>query len=328
MKHLLVVLLVRVLLTPLAALQAQSPVGTVGRVGCLEHPKKVSRLEITQPGVYENFLVDGNGAGGNLVKITADNVTVRHCEIRNGSGNGIGVFAPNVVIENCRIHHMLAATFKEQHDAHGITGRWGNVVIRNCDIGLVSGDCIQFDPDRASSGSVTIERCHLWTGLLPADAAGFKAGERPGENAVDTKTRPDGLRCSLKIHNCLMHGFNQPAQISNAAALNLKENVDAEVKQCVLYDNEIAFRVRGPGKRDGSHVSIVDCAIYDTQLGVRAEDKIEQLKINKLGFGKGVGERIKFVNGKAGPGYENKGEHAAPAMETLLKTGFKPRSAP
>ena len=196
------------LLGPLPALFAQSTVGTDGRVGCLNNPKKISRLEITKPGVYENFLVDGNGAGGNQVKITADSVTVRNCEIRNGSGNAIGVFAPNVVIENCRIHHMLAATFKEQRDAHGITGRWGNVVIRNCDIGLMSGDCIQFDPDRASSGSVTIERCHLWTGPLLAAAAGFKAGERPGENAVDTKTKPSGPRCVLRIHRCLMHGFN------------------------------------------------------------------------------------------------------------------------
>ena len=323
-----VVAFTALLLAPLAALFAQSPVGTDGRVGCLNNPKKVSRLEITKPGVYENFLLDGNGAGGNLVKITADNVTVRHCEIRNGSGNAIGVFAPNVVIENCRIHHMLSGSFQGQNDAHGIAGRWGNVVIRNCDIGLVSGDCIQFDPDRASSGSLTIERCHLWTGPLPNDAAGFKAGERPGENAVDTKTKPGGPRCDLKIHRCLMHGFSQPAQISNVAALNLKENVDAEVKECILYDNEIAFRVRGPGKRGGSHVSIMDCAIYDTQSGVRAEDRIEQLKIIGLGFGKGVGERIKFVNGKAGPGYENKGEHAAPAMDTLLKTGIKPRSKP
>ncbi len=50
---------------------AQSPIGTTGRVGCLDHPKKIQRLEITRPGVYENFLLDGRGAGGNLDKITA-----------------------------------------------------------------------------------------------------------------------------------------------------------------------------------------------------------------------------------------------------------------
>jgi hypothetical protein len=313
------------LLIPLSAASAQSAIGTSGRVGCLADPKLVNRLEITQPGVYENFRVDGKGARGNLVKITADNVTVRNCEIFNASGNAIGVFAPNVVIENCLIHHMLAGTFQDQTDSHGIAGRWGNVTIRNCDIGLISGDCIQFDPDRSSNGTVTIEGCHLWTGPLPAAAAGFKAGERPGENAVDTKTKPDGPRCTLKIYRSVMHGFNQPAQISTVAALNLKENVDAEVRECVFYDHEVAFRVRGPGSRGGAHVSIIDCAIYDTKFGVRAEDKIEQLKINGLGFGSGVGERLRFVNGKPGIGYENQREHTAPAMDVLLKSGFEAR---
>lgn len=302
-----------------ACLPAAEPIGPGGTVGCLANPKKVSRLEITKPGVYENYLVDGNGASGNLVKITASPVTLRHCEIRNGSGNGVGIFAPEVTIENCRIHHMLAGTFKEQHDAHGITGRWGKVVIRHCDISLMSGDCIQFDPDRASHGAVLIEHCHLWTGPLPADAAGFKAGERPGENAVDTKVPPDGPRCSLTIRHCLMHGFNQPSQIENMAALNLKENVDAQVENCLFHDNEIALRLRGPGSRGGAHVRVGGCVIHDTKTGVRAEDKIEQLKLHGLAFGKGVGTKIQFANGKAGEGYENADEKVAPALETLLK---------
>ena len=125
--------------------------GALGATGDYQHegePKRVVRLQITKDGVYENYLVDSNWAGGNRVKITADNVTLRNCEIRNASGNGIGVFAQNVLIENCRIHHLLAGSFKKQVDAHGITGCWGNVTIRNCDIGFISGDCIQFDPDR------------------------------------------------------------------------------------------------------------------------------------------------------------------------------------
>src|SRR6266545_2429301 len=87
---------------------AAKPVGAQGPVGCLDKPKKVERLEITKPGVYENYLVDSNWATGNRVKITADDVTLRHCEIRNASGNGVGVFSSNVVIEHCKIHHLLA----------------------------------------------------------------------------------------------------------------------------------------------------------------------------------------------------------------------------
>lgn len=310
------------LLASISVVQAQTPVGTQGVVGCLENPKTASRLEITKPGVYENFRIDGQGKGGNTVKITADNVTLRNCEISNTTGNGIGVFGAHVVIENCRIHHLLNGTFKNQNDAHGITGHWGDVTIRNCDISYCSGDCIQFDPERASRGSVFIENCNLWTGPLPADAGTFKAGERPGENAVDTKTQLDGERCKLTMRNCYMHGFNQPSQISTIAALNIKEQVDAEITHCVFSDNEVAFRVRGPGKRGGAHVTIRDCAIYDTQHGVRAEDKIEDLKIRGLAFGAGVKSRIEFHNGKDLPGFENTGEHDAPPMDTLLKQGF------
>ena len=43
-----------------------------GIVGCDENPIRVDRLEITNPGLYENYLVDGQWAGGNRVKIAAD----------------------------------------------------------------------------------------------------------------------------------------------------------------------------------------------------------------------------------------------------------------
>jgi hypothetical protein len=173
---------------------------------------------------------------------------------------------------------------------------------------------------------VTIEHCRLWTGPLPADALGFKAGERPGENAMDTKTQPDGERCQLTIRDTYLHGWNQPSQIANMAALNLKEHIDATIERCVFSDCEIALRVRRPRSRGGAHVIIADCAIYDTKVGIRAEDKIEQLKIRGLGFGQGVAQRISFVNGRDLPGFENQGEHDAPPLETLLKSGFPLRT--
>jgi hypothetical protein len=307
---------------------AGKPVGVQGPVGCRESPRKVERLEITRPGVYENYLVDSNWGGGNRVKITADDVTLRHCEIRNATGNGVGVFGKNVTIENCKIHHLLSSTFKEQHDAHGVTGRWGNVVIRNCEIYYVSGDCVQFDPDRKGTGNVLIEDCTFWTGPLPADAAGFKKGERPGENAVDTKTPPKGERCSLTIRNCYFHGFNQPAQIRNCAALNLKENVHARVENCVFRDNEISLRLRGPTSRGGALVDVRDCAVYDSAVGLRIEDRPRDLKITRLGFGPGVTRKYHIVGGGQLPGYENQGEHEAPALDTVLRQGFPVRPQP
>ena len=201
--------------------------------------------------MYENYLVDSHWAGGNRVKITANDVTLRHCEVRNATGNGVGIFGNNVTVENCKIHHLLASTYQKQDDAHGITGRWHNVVIRNCEIFYVSGDAIQLDPDRSSTGQALIEDCTLWTGLLPSDAGGFKKGERPGENAFDSKTQPQGPRCRVTIRNCYLYGWNQPGQIGLLAALNLKENVQARVEHCLFRDNEVCLRLRGPGIRGG-----------------------------------------------------------------------------
>lgn len=306
----------------LSAAAIAGPIGAPPSVGAPKNAKTLHRLEITKPGVYENFILDGRGESGNLVKIMADNVTIRNAEITNGKGNAIGIFGNHIVIENVRIHHMLNGTYENQNDAHGISGRWGDTTIRNCDISYCSGDCIQFDPDRSSQGTVTIENCNLSTGPLPADAAGFKAGQRPGENAFDSKTKPDGPRCVLKMRNCFLHGFNQPSQISTCAALNLKENVDAEITHCVFDDCEVAFRVRGPGKRGGAHVVASECAVYNTTLAIRAEDKIEELKLTGLAFGKDVKERLRFVNGKPTSGFENKGEHDAPDQQQLLSRGF------
>lgn len=304
--------------TPLAAQE----IGVKGEVGCLKNPKKADRLIIDKPGVYENHLIDCNWQGGNRVKITADKVTLKNCEIRNATGNGVGVFGKDVLIENCKIHHLLNSTFKDQKDAHGITGGWNNVTIRNCEIYYVSGDAVQFDPDRRTTGKAVIENCTFWTGPLPADAGGFKKGERPGENAIDTKTKPSGPRCELVVRDCYFHGWNQPAQISNMAALNLKENVQVTIERTIVADSEIAFRLRGPTKRGGAHVTIKDCAVFDSGVGVRMEDKVENVKIERLAFGDKVAKKYHRVAGSPGAGYENTGERQAPALEQLLKKGF------
>jgi hypothetical protein len=292
-------------------------------VGCRDDATRVSRLQITKPGIYENYLVDSQWAGGNRVKITADDVTLRNCEIRNATGNGVGVFGENVTIENCKIHHLLNSTFDQQHDAHGITGRWSGVAIRNCEIYYVSGDCVQFDPDRQSTGSVLIENCTFWTGPLPDDAAGFRSGERPGENAFDSKTPAQGPRCELTLRNCLMCGWNQPGQISLMAAINLKENVQATIENCLFRDNEVCFRLRGPTGRGDARVAINDCAIFDANVGVRMEDNLRDLSIRNLAFGEGVERKYHLVGRGPFPGYENRGESTAKPFASILVNGWK-----
>jgi hypothetical protein len=298
--------------------------GAQGSVGCGAEAKRLDRLVITKPGVYENLLIDGEWAATTLVKITADDVTIRNCELRNTTKNAIVVAGKNIVIESCRIHHALAGTFSEQADAHGITGSPHNLVIRNCDIGLVSGDSIQFDPGRRPWDNVLVERCTLWTGPLPADAAGFKRGQRPGENAIDTKQLASNARSRLTIRHCLLYGWNQPGPISNLAALNLKNNVAAKIEQCLLHDNEIAFRVRGgDGEYGGALVTITDCAVYGSSVVVRAEDRIRDLKIQRLGIGAGVKSKLMSSGGGAGAGYENTGEFQPPPLEQAILRGLR-----
>lgn len=300
-----------------------STIGVQGSVGCTDQAQRVQHLVITKPGVYENMLIDGEWNSSTLVKILSDNVTLRKCEIRNGRHNAVVVYAKNVVIESCKIHHVLKGSFDQQQDAHGITGSPNNLVVRNCDIGLVSGDCLQFDPGRGEWDNVLIENCSLWTGPLTADAADFKKGQRPGENAVDTKQLVKHARSRLSIRNCLMSGWNQPAQIANVAALNLKNHVQVSVTNCVFRDNEICFRVRGgEGEYGGAYVSIDSCAVFDSQVAIRAESGIENLKVKRLGIGPGTKQKFLAVGGGAGSGYENVDEYTPASFDEVMSKGL------
>jgi hypothetical protein len=120
-----------------------------------------------------------------------------------------------------------------------------------------------------------------------------------------------------------MYGWNQPGQVSNMAALNLKNHVEAAVQNCVLRDNEICFRVRGgKGEYGGAHVSIDNCAVYDSAVAVRAEDMIENLKARRLRIGSGIARKLQLAGGGVGRGYDNVGEDSAPPYETVLESGL------
>jgi polygalacturonase len=298
-------------------------IGVRGPIGPSDKPEKHQRLSITRSGVYQNMLIDGRWVDGNLVKINADNVTLRNSEIRNGRHNGITVYGRNVTIEKCRIHHLLKGTFEKQDDAHGITGRPRKLTIRDCEISYVSGDAVQFDPGRGAWDNVVIENCTFFTGPLKADAAGFKQKQRPGENAVDTKSLKKHPRAGLLIRNCIFYGWGN-GQITNQAALNLKENIKVTIENCVFADNDIAFRLRGDtGERGGALVTIRQCAIYKTKVGLRIEDRIRDLKVFDLAFGQGVDRKVHIVGRKLGAGYINQGQWIAPPYEKAIKFGLK-----
>lgn len=101
--------LMLVMLVPLATTAAEYA-GLTGKVGAPANAKRVKELRITEPGVYENIIVDGEWGQHDLVRILADDVVLRNCTIRYGQRDGIEVYAKNVRIENCHIHHLSVAS--------------------------------------------------------------------------------------------------------------------------------------------------------------------------------------------------------------------------
>jgi hypothetical protein len=327
-----------------AATTAPSPslvmAGLKGPVGAGPGAKRMKSLRIDTAGVWENLLIDGEWADEDLVRIRADNVILRRCTIRHSRRDAVEVYGRNVRIEDCHIHHVLAGTFRAEHnqDAHGITGRPLNLTVRNCEISHVSGDTLQFDPSRRAEpypwDNVVVENCFLWTGPLDADYAGYRRGETPGENAFDSKTTPQEPRASrITFRHCLLKGWGHGA-IGNGAALNLKEKVQAVVDECVFVDNDIAFRCRGT--LGSAWVSARNCTVYRTSRVFRLEAEVRNVKIFHLALGEGIGRRFDQAPGP-GEGFEDHGSRPAPPLPPgpwvrlpvgeVIPTGTPPSSA-
>jgi len=253
----------------------------------------------------DGLIINGKFGDSDIVRMRdADYAIIRNCEIRNGTKDGIDMHrSDNVLIENCEIHHMLGGTLNNQVDAHGIvaTGE-KNLTIRNCNIYYVSGDCFQTDPNRGYPlwDNVLIEDCRLWTGPLPSDAAGWDAGEIPGENGVDTKINPDsvsqGYRPKIVIRNVVSYGFVE-GYINNRSAMNIKENIDCTLENVVVFNNEIGYRLRGPGSRGGAKVTMINCVAFNNDKTFRLEDGIENLRIYNSTFNNNGGDYIQNAGG-------------------------------
>jgi hypothetical protein len=207
-------------------------------------------LTVNHPYVsIEGLVFDGQYGLNDTVRVSAGGSFLRltNCEVRRSSYDLIDMAAPEgVVIENCLIHRALNAA-GGRTDAHGIVaGAVRDLVIRDTEIHTFSGDGLQVDPGRASPGwtRVTLERARIWLAPLPAAENGFAAGTVPGENAVDTKASAAFPRASILLRDVTAYGFRN-GLIGNMAAFNLKEQIDATVERVVVYDSEIAFRLRG-----------------------------------------------------------------------------------
>lgn len=264
-------------------------------------------LTIAHPYIdVEGVVVDAQYAAADAVSVrtTGNHFALRNSEVRRTAKDAIDLGAPaGVLIENCLIHHALNAA-GGRTDAHGIVaGAVKGLTIRGTEIHTFSGDAIQVDPGRSSPGwtDLTIEGCRLWLQPLPAAENGFAAGTVPGENALDTKAGLRMPRAKVTIRDTVAYGFRN-GLISNMAAFNLKENVDATVDGVTVYDSEIAFRVRGAGAdRAAALVTVKNAVIHSTAAAFRYEDAIDSFHVWNSTIGQGVSRAFRPASATGNP---------------------------
>lgn len=270
-------------ITLLALNNEQVKIENKGRMLTVNHPHIIiSGLE------FDAQFSTTNGAI--RVKQGAENLLLQDITLKNNARHGVNIsYADQVSILDSLIHSCLWFEDADQEgqqfkriDAHGIVavGVEG-LMVAGTEIRDVSGDAIQLAYQNWDD--VLLDQVKFWNRPLPAEIAdklGFPdlEGLNPGEDAVDTKARVDEVRGRLNIQNSEFHGWASDF-IANAAALNLKHKVSAQVRGCKFYDNNIALRLRGPGSRPGAHVHVEENIFRDNEIHIRAEDRIEELKI-------------------------------------------------
>jgi hypothetical protein len=243
----------------------------------------------------QGIVFDGNWGviDGIQVGSGADYLLFQNNEICNTQKDGIDMSGPeNVTIDGCVIHNCLRwDPIDGRIDAHCIVagGPAFNLTVKNTECYDFSGDAVQLDPNRTAPGWdwLVIENCHFWLRPLPTALVGYAAGMVPGENGLDTKTYATAtFKATVKIKNTVCHGFKN-GLISNMAAFNLKENIDATLDGVTVYDCEIGFRCRGPGSQPGSNSVIRNAVAYNCLKVCRYEDNVAKAWFENCTFGSG-----------------------------------------
>lgn len=261
--------------------------------------------------VVENLLVDHQKSASDAIRIRGSrNSIIRNVEVRNGTRDGIDIDgADGLLIENVEIHHFLNGSFGSEDDSHGIAvSNTDGLTIRRANIHHVSGDSLQVDPNRVPgsiSNNIRIEDSVLWTGPLQENFnSGWRAGDSPGENAIDTKVLQSGyeneIRMNITLVNVTAYGWTAVPQISNRAVFNLKEKINAVLDRVTVYDSEIAFRVRG--SLGNANTTIRNAVIYNVGTAIRAEDGVQNLKVYNSTFGNGINRILHNAGSSSGTG--------------------------
>jgi hypothetical protein len=250
-------------------------------------------VRVSHPYVtIRGLVVDGQYAPYDAVVVdsAATALILQYLEVKRTSKDCIDIRATaNVVVERSVIHHCLNAA-NGRTDAHGIVaGAVRNLVVRDTGIHTFSGDAIQLDPDRAAPGwdKITIDRCQFWLEPLLTAENGFAVGTVPGENALDTKTLSTAPRAKVIVRQTEAWGF-RGGLLTNMAAFNIKENVDATFDGVTVSRSEIAFRLRGPGVNGGAWARVQNAVVYDVGTALRYEDNIERVQVWNTTLGSAI----------------------------------------
>jgi hypothetical protein len=240
---------------------------------------------------FEGLVFDSQYGNCTCVRAAGRDIRFLSCEIRrpgsvNGQGGGDGLQffdSSDGLVQDCWVHHCLATRDGERFDSHGIRFTHSHdMTVRRCHIDLISGDCVQVDPNRKEWDNILIEGCTLSGGKVAANDPyphpGFPAGGYTSENAIDTKCPGTG-RPRIVIRDCDVYGFRGP--IGNAAAFNIKEACDAVIDRCTIHDSVIGLRLRAP-----AHVRVTNCVLYDNDTHCRYENHIPRLHIVHSTFGR------------------------------------------
>ena len=252
--------------------------------------------------VFENINFDGQFGESDTIDIKdgAHHTELRNVTVSRSGRDCIDMDAPeHVQILNSVIHSCLwfDSDADEREDAHGITGgAVQDLSIIDTVIHTVSGDALQFDPGRDTRGwnSIVIQGCEFYTEPLSEDTNGFRSGQTPGDNAIETKVHPDADRARLLIEDTTIYGFKNGMDIEDQAALFIKEGVDATLRRTVIHGSEIGLRVRGPtsSRPKGAHLRVENSVLYDLEEGVRFEDNVESLEVVFTTFGMNVASPV------------------------------------
>ena len=238
----------------------------------------------------------------------ARHAIIRNASIRNGARDAIDADrADGLLVEDVEIGYFLNGSFGSQDDAHGIAiTSTDGATIRRANIHHVSGDSVQVDPNRtpgAISDNILIEDSEFWTSPLEEDFnAGWRQGNSPGENAIDTKVLQSGfdneIRMNITLRNVTAYGWTAVPEISNRAVFNLKEKIWATLDRITVYDSEIAFRIRGG--RGNADTVISNAVIHDVTTAIRAEDNLTDLRVYNSTFGHGIQDHLRHAGGSGG----------------------------